>query len=47
MHHSLEIVIHILYKVLDHGSVLECWRLVLLAAFVSLEFVWFRECLVG
>ena len=30
----------------DHGSVLECWRLVLSAAFVSLEFVWFRECLV-
>ena len=23
----------------DHGSVLECWRLVLLAALVSLEFV--------
>ena len=23
----------------DHGSVLECWRLVLSAAFVSLEFV--------
>ena len=30
----------------DHGSVLECWRLVLSAAFVSLEFVQFRECLV-
>ena len=23
----------------DHGSVLECWRLVLSAAFVSMEFV--------
>ena len=23
----------------DHGSVLECWRLVLSAAFVSLEFI--------
>ena len=23
----------------DHGSVLECWRLVLSAAFISLEFV--------
>ena len=31
----------------DHGSVLNCWRLVLSAAFVSSVFVRFRECLVS
>ena len=37
---SLRIVeFHVPWITEDHGSVLECWRLVLSAAFVSLEFV--------
>ena len=37
---SLRIVeFHVPWITEDHGGVLECWRLVLSAAFVSLEFV--------
>ena len=37
---SLHIVeLHVPWITEDHGSVLQCWRLVLSAAFVSLEFV--------